>query len=365
LVLVFDEPLDSASAATIGNYTLSNGVITHAIAIPPLFNKVYLKLSTPLVAGTIYTITASNVTDCKGNSIGINHTVKTGVSEEANSSDIIINELLFNPKPNGNDYIELYNKSKKIIDGNSLFIANRNSTGAIASQKRFIEAPFFIYPSDYVVLTENKQAVQLQYHVKNPDVILELSTLPSFPDSEGTVVLLNRQGYIVDEVHYKDDWHFDLIANKEGVALERIDPSAPSQEPHNWHSAAATVGYGTPTYQNSQWKQAGNTNTKITITPSIFSPDNDGFEDFATIQYSVEEQGFVANIIIFDAKGLQVRHLVKNANLGFKGSWTWDGLNDQKQKLSTGTYIIYTELFNLQGKKERFKQTVVLARKQN
>ena len=68
------------------------------------------------------------------------------------------------------------------------------------------------------------------------------------------MVGLNFQGIVVDEVKYKDDWHFQLIDNAEGVALERIDPGKPGQDPDNWHSAASTAGYGTPTYKNSQFK---------------------------------------------------------------------------------------------------------------
>ena len=39
------------------------------------------------------------------------------------------------------------------------------------------------------------------------------------------VVALNFQGNVVDEVKYKDDWHFKLIDDAEGVSLERIDPA--------------------------------------------------------------------------------------------------------------------------------------------
>ena len=78
--------------------------------------------------------------------------------------------------------------------------------------------------------------------------------MPSFPDDEGDVVLLNFQGAVVDEVKYKDDWQFALIDNAEGVSLERIDPDGISQNASNWHSAASTAGYGTPTYKNSQYK---------------------------------------------------------------------------------------------------------------
>jgi flagellar hook assembly protein FlgD len=200
---------------------------------------------------------------------------------------------------------------------------------------------------------------------QNPQNVLVLSSLPSFPDDKGNVVITNLQGSVVDEVSYSEKWHFGLISDDEGVALERIDPNDSSQKQSNWHSAASTVGYGTPTYKNSQFKQTSAVNATVEVNQKVFSPDNDGQDDIAAIGYQVTESGYIANITIFEANGRLVRYLVKNALLGLKGSWNWDGLNENGQKLPVGTYIVYTEIFSLQGKKKQFKNTVVLARRLN
>lgn len=60
--------------------------------------------------------------------------------------------------------------------------------------------------------------------------------------------------------------------------------------------------------------------------------------------------GFIANITIFDANGRQARHLAKNATLAQQGYFRWDGLDDQLRQLPMGIYIVFTEIFNLQGK---------------
>ena len=156
-----------------------------------------------------------------------------------------------------------------------------------------------------------------------------------------------------------------MIANAEGVALERIEPDKPTKNADNWHSAASTAGYGTPGYKNSQFKQTDNINATIELTPKVFSPDNNGVDDITTIQYQIGETGYVGNITIFDVSGRMVRHLVKNATLGIRGNWNWDGLDEKGQKLAIGNYIIYTELFNLHGRKKQFKNVVVLARQLN
>lgn len=362
VVAVFDEPMDSLSASVITNYSLSSGVSIQAVhPIPPFFDSVILKLSSPLEKSVVSYLTVNNIKDCKGNSIGIYNNAKLGWGEEALPNDLVINEILYNPRPNAFDYVELYNKSDKIIDASKLFIANRSATGAISSVKRLSELPYNLFPGDYLVVTENAGSLKQEYLVKDPSAILTLSSLPSFPDDKGDVVITNIHGIVVDEVSYSDKWQFPLISNTEGVALERIDPAGPSQDQNNWHSAATTAGYGTPTYKNSQYRLVDDIKATIDINPKVFSPDNDGHDDVATISYQVEESGYIANITIFDANGRLVRYLVKNNLLGLKGSWTWDGVGENGQKLPRGSYVVYTELFNLQGKRKQFKNVLVLA----
>ena len=366
IVLVFDEPVDSLKGATVANYSIDGGLsIQSAISISTLFDKVQLRLTTAIQANAVYTITVINVTDCKNNSIGAKNKVKVGLPVDAALTEMVVNEILFNPKSGGNDYVEFYNRSNKVFDANKLYVANRNSSGIISSTRLISTIPYYIFPGDYIVATENAIELSLDYMVQKPDAVFVVSSMPSFPDDQGDVILLNSQGAVVDEVKYKDDWQFALLADPNGVSLERIDPGGVSQEPANWHSAASTAGYGTPTYKNSQYKLLQNISATIEITPKVFSPDNDGRDDIATIQYKTTEPGYVANITVYDANGRPVRNLVKNATLGLQGYWVWDGLDDKKLKLPVGSYILFTEIYNLSGKKESFKNVIVLARHLN
>ncbi|MEO5650084.1 MAG: lamin tail domain-containing protein [Ginsengibacter sp.] len=363
LTLVFDEPLDSLKAAFISNYTFNNGLIAReAIALPPLFDKVNITLINPIVSGTVYTITTKNISDCKGNIIGAKNTAQFGLAQDADNLDLVINEILFNPRPMGADYVELYNRSKKIIDLNKIFIANRNSRNIISGIQQVSQESILLFPQQFILLSTDIDAVKNQYLTTNPDAFLKLNSFPSFSNTHGNVIILNHQGNIVDEVAYDQSWHFPLIKNAQGVALERIDYDAASGQ-SNFHSAAASVGYGTPGYKNSQYLPYEEVRGDITVMPEIFSPDNDGIDDFVTISYSFPSAGFVANITVFDASGRPVRYLQKNSLSGINGYYRWDGLDDKNRKLPQGIYIVYTEIFNVEGKKKAFKNTVVLARR--
>ncbi|WP_315819513.1 hypothetical protein [Paraflavitalea speifideaquila] len=133
-----------------------------------------------------------------------------------------------------------------MLDVKQLYVANRSASGALAGLQQLSSSSRLFFPGEHIVLTEDARWLQQQYQVKEPATILELPALPSLPDDKGTLVLINLQEEVVDELQYNRSWHFSLISNEDGVALERIDYSKPAQDSHNWMSAASTAGFGTP-----------------------------------------------------------------------------------------------------------------------
>lgn len=365
VLLTFNEPIDSVSGANAVHYRLSDGLGIPQTATPlgPLFHRTQLKLSTPLQRNRIYTVTVNNITDCQGNTLAANSVAQVGLTSAADSADIIINEILFDPRGNGADYVELYNRSTKLLNMKNLLLANRNTAGALANFRILSDEDIIIFPGDYITITDNVANIRQEYSVRNPQWLYGISSLPTFANDKGNVIVTDIQGKILDALNYSDKWHFPLIDNKDGVALERINPHAPTQNPENWTSAAKSVGYGTPTYQNSQYRQDLQVQGEISVTPEVFSPDNDGFDDFVTIGYRFPEPQYVMNITVFDAAGRPVKALQRNALCGQTGSFRWDGLDDKNQRLPMGPYVIFAEIFNLRGQVKRWKKQVVLARR--
>lgn len=366
--IFFSEGLSLQAAQLISAYNISNGIglpLT-AVTLAPQYNSVLLTLNSPLQTGTIYNLTVSNIKDCSGNNLSSGST-RLSLTQPINAFDIIVNEILFNPIPSGADYVEIYNRSNKTVNLKNIFIANRNSSNNVSSIYNIVteDRPFF--PGDYFVVTTNAGFVKTNYVVNNPGQLLEIPSFPSYNDDAGNVIILNEQGIILDEIKYLDDWHFELLANQEGVSLERINYNDTSlvqkDQQRNWHSAATSAGYGTPTYKNSQFLITEQVQGTITVTPEVISPNNDGLDDFATIQYQFPEPGYVASITVFDAVGRPVKYLQRNALNGVSGYYRWDGLDDKRHKVPSGIYIIYTEVFNLAGKTKRFKNVIVVASK--
>jgi hypothetical protein len=363
LDVLFNEAVDLITSQTVANYTVSNSIGSPVTAVRDAANLalVHLTFANNFPSRTNLQLTVNGVRDLSANAI--TNVVVPFTYFILQSGDIVINEILFNPTPTSTDYVELYNNSNFTINLKDVKIANRNTAGQVSSIKTLTTANYLLVPQSFVVITEDSALVKANYVVQNLNAFIIVPTMPSFNDDKSTVIIQNAQGSIVDELKYDEKWHFNLISNREGVALERIDYNAPTQNQSNWHSAATSVGYGTPTYKNSQYRINDQLQGDITTSPEIVSPDNDGMDDFATISYNFLQPGYVANITIFDAAGRLVRNLQRNALCGVKGVFRWDGLGEKNQQLSTGIYIIYTEVFNLDGKKKRFKNTIVVARR--
>jgi hypothetical protein len=215
-------------------------------------------------------------------------------------------------------------------------------------------------PAGYKVFTTNVSILKEHYPRAKEENFWPLKSMPSYPDDAGTVVLISNMGKVSDRFDYSEKMHFALIDEKSGVSLERISPEAKSGNPGSWHSAASTEGYATPGYRNSQAMEAQQNKQPFFIHPQVFTPDDDGQNDFTTFNYSSNQHGNMASLVIYDAEGRQVRNLVNNILLSTEGFFSWDGTNDRGEKVRTGRYIVYFTIFNLQGKKQYFKETVVV-----
>jgi hypothetical protein len=365
LILFFNEALDSLSASSSGNYLISDGIGSPetAAALPPFFDQVHIHLSKPMAAGKIYSVSVQQIRDCSGNETGPDNSCKAGIPEKAGVGDIIFNEILFNPPPYGFDYLELYNRSKRIINCSGLFLAGRDMSGALKNPVVLVKEERTFFPGEYLLLTENPDWVLQNYPLSGAAQMLFVSAMPSMPDDLGKVVLLDASGESIDELDYDHHWHSPLLANETGVALERIHVDGPESQATNWTSAAASAGYGTPGYKNSESSADSIRSDFISVEPKIFSPDQDGYEDFCFIQFHLPAAGFIGSISIYDVFGRMVRKLVNNVIWESSGSWRWDGLDDRQNLLPMGQYIIYAELFLPQGSVKKNVSVCVLARR--
>ncbi len=364
--LKFSEYMDMTAATNIAAYSIDNGAgnPTHINTVADDNKSVQLILTTPLKSGIDYTLALANsVVDCAGNSVGQNNTAGFIIPEIATANDIVINEILADPNTNGFDFVEIYNRSNKVIDLKTITLSQYDTiNNVLVSIEHITTETYLMRPMHYVLLSENSAAVKSQYTTNNPNGFLDMKSMPTMSPASGTVCLANTAG-IIDLFRYDEKMHFTLLTATKGVSLERIDFDCPTQDKSNWHSAAEAIGFATPGYKNSEYNKAGETDNAIEIKPDIFSPDEDGLNDIVNINYHFETSGLMANVTIYDSKGRSVKQLIKNELLGTIGTFTWDGIDENREKAKIGIYIFFVEAIDLTGKVKHYKKTCVLAGK--
>ena len=325
-----------------------------------------LEFGEPFDTATIYTLTVSGkLQNCTGNAMAGDTSLRFGLPQPVVSGDVVINEVLFYPLEGGVDYVELYNRSHKTIDLSSLLLGTVRKSPPNPPDSLFYYLTFdqtLFLPGDYLVLTSSPEKVKAQYITKNPHAFLQVLPFPAFNKDEGSVLLF-RQLQKIDAFDYSEKMQYPLLNYTQGVALERVSADGKTNDLNNWHSAAESVGFGTPGYRNSQAVYPDSINGQIEIDPEIFSPDNDGYQDVLHIKYKFETAGNTLTINIFNASGQLVRRLINNEYVGTEGVVSWDGLKDDGTKALVGIYVLYIKIFDQSGRVKQFKKAAVLATK--
>lgn len=363
--VVFSERLESSSALMASNYQLLPVGTPNAVSTTALPNVYRLNFTSALPSGD-YKLTVNNVKDVKGNVIGTNNLVSFFYLKpyQLKKSDLLVSELLFNPKVGGVDFVEVYNNTNQIIDLKTLQLANIDAAGVIANIKTVATTPIYMPAKSYWVLSTNNDMVKQQYNVKFPNQLVEMASLPAFNNDKGTVILLSGQT-VVDRFDYTEKMHHDLLRDPDGVSLERVSFKQDANAASNFKSAAMSVGFATPTARNSQEIEEGLLQNKVSLTTKTFSPDGDGFEDLLQINYQLMQNGALATVNIYSDKGQLIKKLQRNTTLATEGNFIWDGLNDAGQMSNVGIYIIKFDVFALDGTVTNFRRTCVLAKKFN
>lgn len=363
--LYFNEIIDTTQVYNMSLYSVDNNVGNPLSAAFSGTTGKVLKLCFNHTFGydTIFTLTVSGqIRDCVGNIISANQTARFAFAYMPETFDIVVNEVLFDPRTDGVDFVEVYNRSQKVFNLYNVRLVSMD--GNIMEEILPVtNEGQYIFPGDYMVITTDPAIVSSQYDVPNPQNLVSAPSIPSYNNDAGRVMLMSNLLDTLDDFTYSDQMQFQLLSSFDGVSLERVNYNLPTQDANNWHSAAQNVGFATPTYKNSQYAEPGSADGEFSLEPEIFSPDMDGYNDVLYIHYDFAEPDYVANVVIYNAAGKIIRTLVANELLSTHGFFTWDGLDNNNNKALLGLYVVYAEVFGLTGNVKHFKKTCVVAGK--
>jgi hypothetical protein len=365
--LLFSESMDSASISSRWLYSANHDLLHPDFVDPdePDYTSVLLSYPAAFSKNLIYSMAVlQTLSDCAGNQLLQNQAVNFGLADVPDTFDLSINEVLFDASSETTEFIELFNRSERIIDLASLSLQFRDlTTGEVAHSVSLHNNPYLLLPGHFVVIAKEAESLSQHCHPPDPSAILELPGLFMLPNQGGTIILKDSYNQTIDEFTYSEELHDPVLTFTCNISLERIDTEKPANDPENWHSASTSVCYSTPGVQNSQTALSGMATENITLSSESFSPDLDGLDDEVLIHMLLPEQGVIGNMEIYNVNGVKIKTLATNQLLGTDEFIIWDGTMDNQQVANLGIYIIYLEFIFPKGKVEKIKKVVTLTRR--
>lgn len=360
VIIRFTETMDPAALASIASYSVETG--SNAVnGIEVLTSSsVKLELLQAVQPGQLFTVrTIKTLSDCSGNPIGDCNVTLTGISHAPAKGDLLINEVLFNSTNGNADFIELINASEHLLALDSIRFARKNDTGEAQDMVILHTEGRVLLPGKLLAFSSSPEQVIHEYPLSNSKTILA-QEIPPLNNNEGTLCIFNSQLESIDQFHYSEKMHYPLLNTVKGVSLERISVMAATDDSINWHSAAATCGYATPGYKNSQALSLESSAEILQLNWTLFSPDNDGEKDILPIQLNFGTNGYAVKMVVYDANGIPVRILAANDLAGPENFYSWDGLNEDRQRCSPGIYILVLEAVHPSGTRKIARKSCVL-----
>lgn len=362
----FNVAADPARITDASNWQMEPDIgLPVSIIKGPGFNAEWVaNFNQSLTTGTLYHLTLALDSLCLQPMEANDELVsRVALPEQRQNGDLKLNEILFNPRSGGSDFVEIYNSSLRVLDMRGLILANSNDGSSINAFTTLAVDGQLCFPGDYLTFSDEPDNLKLNYRTQSPSMLMKADKpLPSFPDRNGVVILADTLGNWLEHYAYHERDHFALLKDLDGVSLERISLEKESNNSTNWTSAAKGVGFATPTAQNSMSENNRSADAAIiSVNPEIFSPDGDGNDDFISIFFNLPAPGMMVNMRILDDAGRHTKWVARNEYATQNGSFIWQGDNDDGKLCKMGIYIIFTEIFDLQGNISAFKNACVLA----
>jgi hypothetical protein len=306
----------------------------------PFSDRIDLRLPGGAADQNELRVTLPLLTDCTGNICRAGE-ARAGCPGNPVYGSLKISEVMFAPRDGAPEYIELYNPGPGYYDLMDLCVNAGEEEGFVEHPVPVSSHSRLMVPGTYLVLTPNVDHLMAAYGLEAGGRWVGMGDWIALRNTGGFLSLTDRSGGMVDMVPYGDHLHMELMGDTRGVSLERIDFGTSGNDPENWHSAASIAGYATPGEPNSQ--QAGMVipDGILQVSPKVFSPDNDGFEDLLEITVSPGGHGWAIHLVVTDLAGRRIRVLANNDLSGPVSMYRWDGESDAGRMVPEGIYILH------------------------
>ena len=348
LKVSFNETLYLAEERS-GDFMLNGSRLTLASGVYPLVDHVvYLHTQEGLRDKREYDLAISSISDCRENVLEEFH-VRFKKPEAPQVGHPQLSEVMYDPVPGGNEYIELHNHGNDFLDLRDLAIRVSGQETEEAERILISDDSRLIFPGGFVVLTRTDYALREEWNLEDDIAVLGMPHWRTLADRGGCISLINRSGQIIDHLCYHDSLHHDMLANTTGVSLERMNAGICEPPSGCWTSAATSAGYGTPGSRNSRDIDEPPPGIEFSVHPPVFSPDNDGTADFLQIRTGEQPPDGVFDLFITDLNGNPVCTIVNSGTGGSPETFAWDGTDQEGKIVRPGLYVVHMRISGKRG----------------
>ena len=266
---------------------------------------------------------------------------------------VVVNEIMFDPLANQNEWIELYNRGSYVVDLRNWKFKDRPTASGNVNSFSIASQPILLRHGEFAILAADSTIFSLYPDLTHPTagchvIVLNVSGGFSLGNDGDDIILTDLTGTTIDSVSYSPRWHRPDVTDTKGRSLEKINPDLDSNSPYNWTTCVLSSG-GTPGKSNSTYTSVPQRVSNLTFSPNPFSPDGDGHEDFCLVQYHLPLTTAHIQIKIFDIKGRLVRTLANSQISASSGEIVWDGMNEYRQRVRIGPYIVLIQATDPNG----------------
>lgn len=221
---------------TPNHFTLDGGLtVVRITGIEP--SHFVIHLNSPMISGQSYTLRAQGITDIFGNVMSTQQrSVVYYHVEKAQPGDVVINEFMYNEPDDYSRYIELYNRSEKIIDLSGWSQANNTGTRRILT-----EVTTLLHPAEYLVITPDEN---LLHFFPDLPIVIAGNRISALKNGGDNIVIVNRESLVIDSLSYAPEW------GGKSIALERKSANVAAIHRENWAESTAEL-LGTPGRTNT------------------------------------------------------------------------------------------------------------------
>ena len=302
------------------------------------------------------------VSDCSGRN-ALLRSVQLGFPSDPAPNGLVISEILFDPLEGQPEFVEIFNRSGRVVELKDLILARADADGRIIAFSDQQDRSYWLFPGCYAVFTADAGSTARAWPRSDPAAVAGRSDMPSLNNDGAVLILMDRYQTILDQVTYLPDWHYPYLEETRGVSLERIDFTASGMNRENWLSASAASGFSTPGAKNScDPGSVVNTEKQFYLDPSVGYAHNPDYPVQIVVHYRFDEPGWFLRLHIYTANGLPVREIFPFGMAGSEGVVCWDGLDAGGNLLAEGIYLVIADYHHPSGAKGRWKGACALVR---